>query len=202
MNKEYEKATTKIETQFGEFDFSCYSWSVHEEDNILCVSCKLVSTKNVLTRVQSACYSAEIFRSLDCDCHEQLEESLKMIQKEGGILIYMLCDGRGAGLLNKLRGLELGRTMNMDTSEAYKHLKIPQDPRTYERVGIILKDLNISSIRLLTNNPRKIEGISLDGITVTRQPLEILATKKSKSYLLTKTKKMGHLMNQFGNKNS
>jgi GTP cyclohydrolase II len=202
MNKRYNKATTKIETQFGEFDFACYSWSDHEEDNILCASSKLVSTENVLTRVQSACYTAEIFRSLDCDCHEQLEESLRMIQAEGGILIYMLCDGRGAGLLNKVRGLELGRTMNLDTSDAYKHLKIPQDPRTYERVSVILNDLNISSIRLLTNNPRKVEGISLGGITVTMQPLEIPATKNSQSYLLTKTRKMGHLMKQFGQKNT
>ena len=196
MNNNFQKATTRIETHFGEFDFFCYSWGPHEEENVLCLS-NLKSNENVLTRIQSACYTAEIFRSLDCDCHEQLEESIKLIQQIGGIVIYMLCDGRGAGLLNKVKGLELGRTHGLDTSDAYKELKIPQDPRQYDKVVAILDDLKIDSIRLLTNNPRKIEGVSQAGIKVIREPLEISATKYSKSYLETKAKKMGHLMEQF-----
>lgn len=196
MNNSFQKAITKLETYFGSFDFVCYSWSEHEEDNILCLS-NLKSKENVLTRIQSACYTAEIFRSLDCDCHEQLEESIKRINEEGGIVIYMLCDGRGAGLLNKVKGLELGRTKGLDTSDAYKELNIPQDPREYSRVIEVLKDLQVSSIRLLTNNPRKVEAITSAGIKVVREILEIPATKHSKAYLQTKTLKMGHMMIQF-----
>lgn len=196
MVNKFEKAITKIETQYGVFDFYCYSWGQHEEDNILCLA-NIKSEINVLTRIQSACYTAEIFRSLDCDCHEQLEESLKKIQAEGGVLIYMLCDGRGAGLLNKVRGLELGRISGLDTSDAYHKLNIPQDPRTYDKVINILNDLQIKSIKLLTNNPRKVQAVESSGIKVIREPLEIKATEYSMQYLKTKTNKMGHLMEQF-----
>src|ERR1700749_4718898 len=109
MSPTYQHARTEITTEFGTFDFHCFSWGKHEEDNILCLV-KLPLPEVPLIRVQSACYTAEIFRSLDCDCHEQLERSLRMIQNEGGIFIYLICDGRGAGLLNKVKGLELGRT--------------------------------------------------------------------------------------------
>jgi GTP cyclohydrolase II len=199
MDSNFEKAITKLNTHYGEFDFFCYSWDKHEENNVLCLS-NLKDTANVLIRVQSACYTAEIFRSLDCDCHEQLEESIKKIAKEGGIIIYMLCDGRGAGLLNKVKGLELGRTEGLDTADAYHKLNIPQDPRVYNRVVEILIDLKISSIKLLTNNPKKIEGIEMAGIKVIRESLEIPSTFESKSYLKTKALKMGHLISEFKNK--
>lgn len=199
MKDTFEKAVTKLDTHYGEFDFYCYSWGSHEEDNVLCLS-NLKSNESVLTRIQSACYTAEIFRSLDCDCHEQLEESIRKIHREGGILIYMLCDGRGAGLLNEVKGLELGRTEGLDTSQAYYKLNIPQDPRIYDRVVSVLNDLKIESIRLLTNNPRKIEAVASTGIIVRREPLEIQATEHSKPYLETKARKMGHLMKQFNEK--
>jgi len=192
----FEKANTVLQTHFGEFEFTCYSWGPHEEDNILCLS-NLTNTDKPLVRIQSACYTAEIFRSLDCDCHEQLEESIKRINLEGGILVYMLCDGRGAGLLNKVKGLELGRTKGLDTSDAYQQLNLRQDPREYSKVLQILHDLRVKSIRLLTNNPRKIESIRAGGIEVIREPLEIEATSNSRSYLITKATKMGHLMHQF-----
>lgn len=196
MANNFQKQSTKLETHYGNFDFICYSWGVHEEDNILCMK-NINESEKVLTRIQSACYTAEIFRSLDCDCHEQLDTSLTKIGTEGGLLIYMLCDGRGAGLLNKIKGLELGRTKGLDTSDAYRELNLQQDPRTYDRVVEILNDLKINSIRLLTNNPRKIEGIAKSEIKVEREPLEIPATESSRPYLETKTLKMGHLMSQF-----
>jgi GTP cyclohydrolase II len=197
MQPSYTKATTKLNTAYGDFDFFCYSWGPHEEDNILCMA-NLKSTTDVLMRVQSACYTAEIFRSKDCDCHEQLDASLHRIAAEGGILIYMLCDGRGAGLLNKVKGLELGRTQHLDTSEAYAALGLEQDPRHYDRVVEVIKDLKINSVRLLTNNPRKVAGLADGGIEVKRQPLEILATDSSRPYLETKALKMDHMMSQFG----
>jgi len=193
----FKKEKTKIKTVFGEFDFYCYSWGDHEEDNILCTANLMNQQENVLVRVQSACYTAEIFRSLDCDCHEQLETSLRRIAHEGGVLIYMLCDGRGAGLLNKVKGLELGISKGMDTADAYNELGLKPDPREYDRVIEVLKDLNIKSVKLLTNNPRKMDGLKQGGINVMRESLEIQATEFSRDYLKTKTKKMGHMMKQF-----
>jgi GTP cyclohydrolase II len=103
-------ASTKLKTAHGKFDFHCFAWGTHEEDNVLCLSRLVESNEAPLCRIQSACYTAEIFQSLDCDCHEQLHSSLKKIQTHGGLLIYVLCDGRGAGLFTKTLGLELGRT--------------------------------------------------------------------------------------------
>lgn len=186
-------ASTVLDTHYGAFEFYCFSWGKHEEDNILCLY-KSTDNYPMLTRVQSACYTGEIFRSIDCDCHGQLDESLKRIAREGGLFVYMLCDGRGAGLYYKVLGLELGQTHGLDTSDAYRELGIEQDPRTYERVVEILKHLEVDSIRLMTNNPRKIREIAVNGISVVREPLEIEPTEGSRSYLVTKQRKMGHLL--------
>ena len=194
MNNEFKVSNTILETRFGNFEFYCFSWGEHEEDNILCEK-KTWTNEPVLVRIQSACYTAEIFRSLDCDCHEQLEESLRKISEEGGLFIYMLCDGRGAGLYKKVLGLELGRTKGLDTSDAYKELGLQQDPRTYERVVEVLKFFKVPSVRLLTNNPRKVEGLEKYGIKVIREPIEIPPTEQSLPYLSTKKNKMGHLLN-------
>ncbi|PSB37496.1 GTP cyclohydrolase II [Aphanothece minutissima] len=190
-------ASTMLTTAYGIFDFHCFSWGDHEEDNVLCMSRLEQSTLPHLCRIQSACYTAEIFQSLDCDCHEQLDFSLKRISIEGGLLIYCLCDGRGAGLYTKTLGLELGRTLGLDTSEAYEHLGVPQDPRTYDRASYILRFFDIKSVRLLTNNPRKILGLSAFGISVVRESLEVSATDYSADYLRAKKFKMGHLLSQF-----
>lgn len=192
----YTIEKTTINTKYGIFEFYCFNWGDHEEDNIL-VLLNEQYENSPLVRVQSACYTAEIFRSLDCDCHEQLDESLKIIARQGGLLIYMLCDGRGAGLLNKVRGMELGISRGLDTSEAYRHLGLKQDPREYDRVSEILHYFKLSSIRLLTNNPRKIDKISAYKIAVSRVPLEIPSTEYSAPYLKTKTRKMGHMINEF-----
>nr|WP_315495346.1 GTP cyclohydrolase II [uncultured Rhodoferax sp.] len=199
MNQKNEPklASTRLKTAHGEFDFHCFAWSLHEEDNVLCLTKPTNSNDIPLCRVQSACYTAEIFQSLDCDCHEQLHTSLGRIQAEGGALIYMLCDGRGAGLFTKTMGLELGRIEGLDTSDAYKQLGVPQDPRKYDRVAHILHHLGFSKIRLLTNNPRKIQGLSEYGIDVHREPLEIRATSESAPYLATKALKMGHMISEF-----
>lgn len=153
--------------------------------------------KETLCRLQSACYTAEIFRSLDCDCHAQLENSLAKVQEQGGLLIYILCDGRGAGLYKKTLGLELGRTESLDTADAYERLGLPQDLREYSRPAQILKHFGLKNIRLLTNNPKKLEGLRSHGIKVDRESLEIPATLDSAPYLKTKARKMGHLLSEF-----
>lgn len=184
---------TILDTVYGSFDFRCFSWGSHEEDNLLCLSSTPIP-EVPLVRVQSACYTAEIFRSKDCDCREQLEEAQRRIGEEGGVLIYMLCDGRGAGLLKKVHGLELGRSEGMNTSEAYREMGLEQDPREYTRVAWILEHLGIKSVRLLTNNPRKVAGLETAGLKVTREPLEIAATEASRAYLEAKRDHMGHLL--------
>lgn len=189
-------ASTKLRTKHGEFDFHCFAWGPHEDDNILCLS-KAGSDLPPLCRVQSACYTAEIFQSLDCDCHEQLHQSLRLIQLHGGVLVYVLCDGRGAGLFTKTLGLELGRTEGLDTSEAYARLGVDQDPREYSRVAFALQHLGFREVMLLTNNPRKVQGLTENGVAATREPLEIPATSDSRPYLETKATKMGHLLSQF-----
>jgi GTP cyclohydrolase II len=188
--------TTDLRTLYGTFEFHCFAWGPHEEDNVLCQVKRPWPTRP-LVRVQSACYTAEIFRSTDCDCHEQLDSSLRRIATEGGVLIYMLCDGRGAGLLSKVRGLALGLRDGLDTHDAYQRMGIPLDDRTYERAAHVLHTLGIPQIRLLTNNPRKSAGLFRHNIDVVREPLEIPATAESSPYLQTKTRKMGHLMIQF-----
>jgi GTP cyclohydrolase II len=106
----------------------------------------------------------------------------------------MLCDGRGAGLYHKVLGLELGQTRGLDTSDAYRELGLEQDPRQYDRVAVVLKYFDVTAVHLLTNNPRKLSGLAVQGISVVRVPLEIPPTDTSRPYLLTKAKKMGHLL--------
>ena len=199
MSSKFEVKKTSIDTVYGTFDFFCFSWGSHEEDNILCLYNSYEGVPNV--RVQSACYTAEIFRSLDCDCHEQLHKSQELISEKGGLLIYMLCDGRGAGLLKKVEGLEMWRSEGVDTSDAYRKMGLKQDPREYDRVTQVLEYFSINELNLLTNNPRKVEGLERAGVKVHQFPLEIKATDHSEPYLKTKATKMGHTMTQFNSDN-
>lgn len=194
--KSYEVESTTLNTKYGSFKFQCFSWGEHEEDNILVLS-NDTNSDVPLVRIQSACYTAEIFNSLDCDCHEQLITSQKLIAKDGGLLIYMLCDGRGAGLLNKVKGMEMGYTRGLDTSDAYKALGLEQDPRDYGRICDILSYFSLNNIKLLTNNPRKVAGLEKSGIQVQRVSIEIESTDNSRSYLQTKAAKMGHMLSEF-----
>ena len=189
-------ASCKIDSKFGDFELFCFNYGIHEDENILCLKTPNPSD-NPLIRVQSACFTAEIFRSKDCDCHEQLETSLSRIHKEGGYLIYLLQDGRGAGIFEKVKGLKLGETDGLDTADAYTHLGIELDPRKYDQLKDVFSYFKIKKATLLTNNPRKIIGLENLGIEVKREPLEIEPTENSKPYLLTKKIKLGHLFNKY-----
>lgn len=188
----FEHAETAFHSHYGDGTFHVFSWGTHEEDNVLALVAG-PETAQPLVRVQSACYTAEIFRSTDCDCHEQLACSLERVHDEGGAVVYMLCDGRGAGLLTKVRGLALGAA-GLDTVEAYEHLGVQLDPRRYDRVASCLRHLKIEDLRLLTNNPRKVSGLRDAGLNVTRESLIIPPTPHSKPYLQTKQRKLGHLL--------
>ncbi|WP_170970245.1 hypothetical protein [Nocardioides jishulii] len=194
----FEHASCDFVSHYGSGSLHVYSFGEHEEDNILCIEVPAAPDGETdvafpLVRVQSACYTAEIFRATDCDCHEQLHESLVRVHRDGGLVVYMICDGRGAGLLTKVRGLALGDTQNLDTWDAYEALGVEPDPRDYSRVAAVLKDRGLQSLRLLTNNPRKIVGLEEVGFDVEHVSLKIDATTSSLPYLITKQRKFGHL---------
>ncbi|MET3649843.1 GTP cyclohydrolase II [Phyllobacterium ifriqiyense] len=190
-------ANSPLRTIHGVFELYVFSWSPNEQDNVLALVSDF-SGRTPLVRIQSACYTGEIFESLDCDCHWQLETSLCKIQEQGGVFIYMLCDGRGAGLLTKIRGMSLTAHEGLDTAEAYKKLGSQLDPREYDRAAFVLKHFDVKNVELLTNNPRKIKGLEDQGIAVHRVRLESLPTEENRAYLMSKATKLGHRMKEFG----
>ncbi|MGA2091628.1 MAG: bifunctional 3,4-dihydroxy-2-butanone-4-phosphate synthase/GTP cyclohydrolase II [Endomicrobiales bacterium] len=188
--------TVDLPTKFGQFKLSLYEDMVSHEHHVAIIKGDIQGKKNVLTRVHSSCVTGDIFHSLRCDCGEQLETALRMIEKEGcGIVLYMHQEGRGIGLANKIRAYHL-QEKGMDTVEANIALGFPADLRDYGIGAQILSDLGLTTLRLITNNPRKIIGLEGYGLKVTtRVPTEIKPTIQSKKYLMTKKYKMGHLLN-------
>jgi GTP cyclohydrolase II len=190
-------ANSPLRTRLGEFTIHVFSWSDNEQDNVLAMVPQ-TKCEVPLVRIQSACYTGEIFESTDCDCHWQLEASLNAIQRQGGAFIYMLRDGRGAGLLTKIRGMRLSHDLNIDTADAYEQLGVPPDPRNYEQAGYVLKYLGFTSLRLLTNNPRKVKAMTDIGFAVERVRLESQPSNENRGYLRSKALKLGHMMRAFG----
>lgn len=190
-------ASSPLKTRHGTFELYVFSWSENEQDNVLALRSP-GSSDPPLVRIQSACYTGEIFESLDCDCHWQLETSLAQIARFGGVFVYMLCDGRGAGLLTKIRGMNLTASEGLDTADAYVRLGTPLDPRTYERAAYVLRHFGLERVVLLTNNPRKVSGLEREGLIVARTPLESEPTKENEGYLRSKAQKLGHRMSRFG----
>jgi 3,4-dihydroxy 2-butanone 4-phosphate synthase/GTP cyclohydrolase II len=150
-------------------------------------------------RVHSECLTGDVFHSLRCDCGEQLEAALGMIEREGeGVLLYLSQEGRGIGLLNKLRAYRLQED-GLDTVEANERLGLPADLRDYGIGAQILSDLGLSSIRILTNNPKKIRGLEGYGLSVSAQiPIEQPPNEHNAAYLRTKAQRMGHILHHQG----
>ena len=155
--------------------------------------------ENVLVRVHSECLTGDVFGSLRCDCGEQLEGAMERIEEEGlGVLLYMAQEGRGIGLLNKLRAYKL-QEEGMDTVEANVELGFPADLRDYGIGAQILVDLGLTSIRIMTNNPRKLVGLEGYGLTITeRVQLEVPPHDENLLYLQAKAAKMGHILHHQG----
>ncbi|BAC09279.1 bifunctional 3,4-dihydroxy-2-butanone-4-phosphate synthase/GTP cyclohydrolase II [Thermosynechococcus vestitus] len=193
------EAVAKLPTEFGEFQIYGYRNSLDQSEHVAIVKGDPATfgEQPVLVRVHSECLTGDALGSLRCDCRMQLQAALKMINAAGrGVVVYLRQEGRGIGLVNKLRAYSL-QDLGMDTVEANEHLGFPADLRNYGVGAQILNDLGVKQIRLITNNPRKIAGLKGYGLEVVdRVPLLIEATPYNTPYLTTKAEKLGHLLLQ------
>ena len=189
------KATAKLPTKYGNFELYLYKSAVDEHHHLAVVKGNVSTGEPVIVRVHSQCLTGDILGSLRCDCGEQLDKALEMIEQEGrGVLLYMRQEGRGIGLSNKIMAYEL-QDNGWDTVEANEELGFKPDLRDYGIGAQILADLGIKKIRLLTNNPKKIVGLKGYNLEIVeRVPIEITPNEVNAHYLETKRDKLGHLI--------
>lgn len=198
--KTNEKLISKVDsvempTKHGKFMLHGYTYDVGQEEHVALVMGDISDGKDVLCRIHSECLTGDVFGSLRCDCGQQLDLAMQMIAKEGrGVLIYLKQEGRGIGLINKLRAYYL-QQQGLDTAQANVALGFKEDLREYFLGAQILKDLGVGQIRLITNNIDKVDGMKKYGIDVySRIPLVIKPNKYNEFYLKTKKEKMGHIL--------
>ena len=192
-------AAVRLPTVSGDFVAHGYESLLDGEQHLALVKGDVAGKKDVLVRVHSECVTGDVFHSLRCDCGEQLQAALDRIEDEGlGVLLYMAQEGRGIGLLNKLRAYEL-QERGRDTVEANVELGFAPDLRDYGIGAQILVDLGLTSIRIMTNNPRKLVGLEGYGLTISeRVPLEVRPTQANVGYLRAKKEKLGHILHHQG----
>ncbi|MEH2276683.1 MAG: bifunctional 3,4-dihydroxy-2-butanone-4-phosphate synthase/GTP cyclohydrolase II [Nostoc sp.] len=195
----YREVTTKLPSQFGQFEIYAYRHTLDNTEHVAIVKGDPANFKDepVMVRMHSECLTGDALGSLRCDCRMQLVAALKMIESAGqGVVVYLRQEGRGIGLINKLKAYSL-QDMGLDTVEANERLGFPADLRDYGMGAQMLMDLGIKKIRLITNNPRKIAGVKGYGLEVVdRVPLLIEANDYNSYYLATKAKKLGHMLLQ------
>lgn len=184
---------------YGQFKMIAYADRKREKmPHFALVSEKMNPTKSVLVRIHSECVTGDLFGSKRCDCGEQLDKALQLVAKEGGVVVYLRQEGRGIGIINKLKAYQL-QDNGFNTIDANTHLGFDVDAREYDVAIEILKDLGIQTIDLLTNNPLKIEALATSEIHIRKRiALDIPAKKENYDYLKTKKDKMGHLLSVNG----
>lgn len=187
-------AQAKLPTRYGDFIIAGFRTSKGDKERTALIKGEVSGREGVSVRIHSECHTGDIFSSLNCDCREQLDASIRYIaSKPFGVLIYLRQEGRGIGLLNKIKAWHL-QDLGLDTIEANESLGFPSDLRVHSDAAKIISILQIKSVALLTNNPEKIEGIEREGMEVTRRiPLHVTPNEHNRRYLSTKLNKMGHL---------
>jgi 3,4-dihydroxy 2-butanone 4-phosphate synthase / GTP cyclohydrolase II len=186
-------AETNLPTVRGTFRVRAYRDPATGTEPLAIVSGDVQGRRNVLVRVHDECLTSEVLGSLKCDCREQLEAALERIRAEGGVVVYLRQEGRGIGLANKIAAYSL-QERGLDTVDANRALGLPDDARSYDAAAAILADLGLTDIRLLTNNPRKIDQLTALGVSVAeRVPHHVAPNLHSLGYLVTKRARMGHL---------
>lgn len=186
-------ATSTLPTEFGRFDIHVYENGGDGETHVALVCGDLADGEDVLIRLHSSCVTGDIFHSARCDCGPQLQAAMQRVAAEGrGIILYLSQEGRGIGLANKIKAYAL-QDQGLDTVEANEVLGFAADGRDYG-VGVqILRDLGVRSMRLLSNNPRKLAGVTGDGLIVSELvPIEMPVSESTRRYLTTKKEKLGH----------
>jgi len=191
----HQVAETILPTPFGEFKAMAFVNDIDDYEHLALVKGKIAPEKDILVRVHSQCTTGDVFGSYRCDCGNQLEKAMEMVQKEGtGVILYMQQEGRGIGLANKLKAYAL-QDQGRDTVEANNELGFEADLRDYGVGAQILSAIGIRNMRLMTNNPKKIKGLEGYGLIIKdRVPIETIPRSENIKYLLTKCQKLGHIM--------
>lgn len=182
----------KVPTRYGELTFQAFT-DAEGLEHVAVTRGEIKGDHQVLCRIHSECLTSEVLGSLKCDCRDQLNLALSRIAEEGGVLIYLRQEGRGIGLANKLRAYAL-QSAGADTVDANRLLGLADDLRSYSFAADVLRQLGVQSVRLLTNNPLKIEGLRAEGIEVTHEPHRTEVDDQAQAYLDAKRDRMGHLL--------
>src|SRR5437868_7296329 len=193
------EVAVQLPTSYGEFDAVLFTEKLTGKQHVALVHGDVDGAENVLVRVHSECLTGDVFHSLRCDCGEQLDAAMKLIAEEPrGVLLDMAQEGRGIGLLNKLKAYEL-QEEGLDTVDANLALGFGADERELGIGNQILSDLGLTTIRLLTNNPKKVSGLQAFGLDVTQQvPIEVQPNDENRRYLTAKRDKLGHRLHHQG----
>ena len=188
-------AVADLPTRYGDFRIVAFVHNQDDKDHVAVVKGDIEGREDLLTRIHSECVTGDVFGSLKCDCGEQLDQALETLgEADHGLLLYMRQEGRGIGLAEKIKAYSL-QDEGLDTVEANRHLGFDDDLRDYAVAAGMIDALDVESIELMTNNPKKVQGLLNEGIDVVRRiPLKILPNPHNVHYLETKKRKSGHLL--------